>query len=35
MLGIGVPKELSNLSSVIARVRTHLLDKLFISLASY
>jgi hypothetical protein len=35
MLGVGVPKRLPNLQSVIAGVKTHFLEKLFILLESY
>jgi hypothetical protein len=35
MLGVEVPKGLPNLQSMIARVKTDLLEKLFISLESY
>jgi hypothetical protein len=35
MLGIGVPKGLLNIQSVIFRVNTHFLEKFFISLERY
>jgi hypothetical protein len=35
MLGIGVPKGLSNLQSAIAGVKTPCLEEFFISLESY
>jgi hypothetical protein len=35
MLGVGVPKGLPNLQSVIARVKTPSFEKFFIPLESY
>jgi hypothetical protein len=35
MLGVGVPKGLPNLQSVISSVKTPHLEELFISLKSY
>jgi hypothetical protein len=35
MLGVGVPNELPNFQSAIARVKTHLLEDFFISLEIY
>jgi hypothetical protein len=35
MLGVGVPKELPNFQSTIARVKTPRLEEFFISLESY
>jgi hypothetical protein len=35
MLEIGVPKGFPNLQSAITRVKTHLLEELFISLKIY
>jgi hypothetical protein len=35
MLGVGLSNGLSNLQSAIAKVKTHHLEELFISLESY
>jgi hypothetical protein len=35
MLGVGVPNGLPNLQSAIARIKTHFLEEIFISLKSY